>query len=79
MSRRPTRSFAAKDPLDLVKATRQPIDFGQRVVEVKAGPGAGLNAQPLVQRHGAVVAGADRDAVAIEQLGNVVGVNLARA
>ena len=57
----------------------QQVDFGRRVVEIEAGPRAGGDAEAVVERPGAVVAGADGDALLVEQLGDVVGVRLGRA
>ena len=59
-------------------STKQ-VDLGRRVVEIEAGPRAGGDAEPVVQRLRAVVAGADGDALLVEQLGDVVGVRLRRA
>ena len=58
-------------------STKQ-IDFGRRVVEIEARPRAGGDAEPVVQRLRAVVAGADRDALLVEQLGDVVRMRLRR-
>ncbi len=52
----------------------QEIDFGGRVVEVEAGAGAGGDSEAVVEGPGAVVAGADGDALLVEQLGDVVRV-----
>ena len=47
----------------------------RRRVDVEAGPGRGREVEPLVERHRAVVAGADRDADAVQDLGHVVRVD----
>ena len=44
----------------------QQIDFGGRVVEVEAGPGAGGDSEAVVEGPGAMVAGADGDALLVE-------------
>src|SRR4051812_37877859 len=53
----------------------QPFYFFQRVVQIETGPAAGGDFEFGVQRHGAVVAGADGYAAAIKHLSDVVGVN----
>ena len=62
--------------LNLADRVDQEIDLGRRVVEVEARPGAGGDAEPVVQRLRAMVAGADGDALLVEQLGHVVRVRL---
>ena len=53
------------------------IHFVARVVEIKAGAGRRVDAEFLVQRHRAMVAGADGDAVLVEKRGEIVRVNVA--
>ena len=72
-------ALGAEAVADLGDDFDQQVDFGRRVVEVEAGPGAGGDAEPVVERLGAVVAGADGDALLVEQLGDVVGVGFGRA
>ena len=62
----------AEEALHLVEALGQPIDVLAVGVNVEAGPRAGLLAEPLVERHRAVVAGTDGDRLAIEQRRDVV-------
>ena len=47
----------------------------RRRVDVERRAGRGREVEPLVERHRAVVAGADRDPVAVEDLGHVVRVD----
>ena len=72
-------ALGAEAVADLAEDFDQEVDFGRRVVEVEAGPGAGGDAEAVVQRLRAVVAGADGDALLVEQLGDVVGVRFGRA
>ena len=58
-----------------MEALDQAVDLLAGRVDAEAGAGGGGDAEPLHQRLGAVVAGADRDAVAVEDLGDVVGVD----
>src|SRR3954452_24538054 len=46
------------------------------IVQGKAGARRGRYSEPGVQRHRAVVAGANRDAVAVEQLSQVMGMRV---
>ena len=51
------------------------VNFLKCVVEVEAGPRAGIDPQTFVQRHGAMVPRADRHSLTIQQLGDVVRVH----
>ncbi len=51
------------------------IDFIKRVIKVKTRPGSGRYAKTLVQGHGAMMAGSDGNALAVEELGHVVGMD----
>ena len=64
-----------EDVLDLLEGLAEAVDLVQGVVEVEAGPARGRKPIAPVQRHGTVVPGADGDAVAVQQLGHVVGVD----
>ena len=61
---------------DLGEDFDQQVDFGRRVVEVETGPRAGRDPEAVVQGPSAMVAGADGDALQIEELGDVVRVGL---
>ena len=50
------------------------LDLVSRIVQVKAGPRGGRYSQPDMKRHRTVVPCADRDAVPVEELGQVVRV-----
>ena len=54
---------------------RQGVDLVRRVVQRERGPHGGRDAEPAVQRPGAVVADPDRDAVIVEHLPDVVRVH----
>ncbi len=69
-------ALGAEAVADLADDFDQQVDFGRRVVEVEAGPGAGGDAEAVVERPRAMVAGADGDALLVEQLGDVVRVGL---
>ena len=58
-----------------MEALDQAVDLLGRRVDAEAGAGGGGDAEAVHQRLGAVVAGAHRDAVAVEDLGDVVGVD----
>ena len=62
--------------LDLADRVDQQVDLGRRVVEIEARAGAGGDAEPIVQRLRAMVAGADGDAMLVEKLGHVVRMGL---
>src|SRR4029079_12873620 len=65
------------EPLaDLGPKVDQQGDLRGRGVEIKSGPGTGLNSQPVVKRPRAVVPSTTSDALEIEQLGYVVRVRL---
>ena len=64
-----------EDLARLVERVHQPVDVLARVVDVEAGARGRGHAQLAHQRLGAVVAGADADALAVAQLGDVVGVH----
>ena len=53
----------------------QAVDLLAGRVDAEAGAGRGGDAEAVHQQLGAVVAGADGDAVAVEDLGDVVGVD----
>ena len=55
----------------------QGVDVGLVVVDVQRRPGGGGHAELAHQRLGAVVAGPDADAVLVEHLGEVMGVEVA--
>src|SRR5713226_3310620 len=59
------------------QALHQQVDLVLGVVQVEAGAGRSGHAQLAHQRMAAVVAGADADALAIQDLGQVVGVHVA--
>ncbi len=59
----------------VLEAVDQAVDLLARRVDAEARAGGGGDAEPVHQRLGAVVAGAHRHAVAIEDLGDVVGVD----
>src|SRR5271166_882561 len=64
-----------EETLGVADPVREGIYLGVGVVHVERRPGAGLNPQRAVQRPGAVVAGAHRDAQLVEHLAHVVRVN----
>jgi hypothetical protein len=70
--RLPTAALGAEAVADVADRFDQEIDFGRRIVEIEAGSGAGRDAETVVQRLRAVVAGSDSDALLIEKLGDVV-------
>ncbi len=55
-----------ENTLDLLQRFAQLVDFFEGIVEVEAGPGGGAQAEVFVQRHGAMMAGADGHSVAIQ-------------
>ena len=65
----------ARRPPGVEQALDQAVDLLAGGVDAEAGAGRGGDAEALHQRLGAVVAGADGDAVAVEDLGDVVGVD----
>src|SRR4029079_10081699 len=69
---RPPRLRAVEYPPDLVEAACQLVDVVGRRVDAEAGPGRRGQIEPLVERHRAVMAGPHRDAVAVEDLGDLV-------
>ena len=68
-------SVQLEDSPDVVEALDQAVDLLAGVVDGEAGPGGRGDAEAVHEQLGAVVAGADRDAVAVEDLGDVVGVD----
>jgi predicted enzyme related to lactoylglutathione lyase len=58
-----------------VEAVDETVDFLGGGVDAEAGAGGGGDAEAVHQRLGAVVAGADGDAVAVEDLRDVVSVD----
>ena len=61
--------------LGVVRPLDQRVDLARRRVEVRRGTGGALHAEARVRRLGAVVAGADGDPPAVEQLRDVVRVH----
>src|SRR3954452_13939213 len=72
----PGRSSCVDLP-DAADGRGEPVDVLGRVVEVEARAVRGGDAELAHQRLAAVVAGADADAVEVEELGDVVGMHLA--
>src|SRR3954469_8437246 len=70
----PGRSSCVDLP-DAADGRGEPVDVLGRVVEVEARAVRGGDAELAHQRLAAVVAGADADAVEVEELGDVVRVN----
>ena len=68
--------FRRKTDLAISSAGAEDVDFCERVIEIKARASAGVDSQPAVQRHRAMMSGADRNPFAIEQLSDVVGMEL---
>ena len=66
---------SAKDRAGPLDRRSQTLDFLERVVEVKAGPATGDNLQPIMKWHGTMMAGTNGHALAVERLGQVMGVN----
>src|SRR5712691_5978947 len=62
--------------LDGVEALDEAVDFVGDRVEVEAGAVGGGDAEPGHQRLAAVVSGANRDALPVEDLGDVVGMDV---
>ena len=60
----------------MLQAVGQAVDVVAVGVDVEAGARRGRLAEPLVERLRAVVAGADRDRLAVEQRGHVVGMGV---
>ena len=58
----------------LVKGAHELIDVVATVVDRQRGACGGLHAEALHQRHGAVVAGADRHSVLVQDAAQVMGV-----
>src|SRR4051812_31397822 len=73
---RPSAALGAEALANSSHHVDQQLDFGERVVEVEARAGAGGDLEPVVERPGAMVAGADGDSLLVEELGDVVGVRL---
>src|SRR5207253_10769849 len=65
----------AEELLGVPDPVRQGVYLVVGVVHVEGGPGAGLHAQRPVQRPGAVVPGAHRDAELVEYLPHAVRVD----
>src|SRR6476659_4062149 len=65
--------------LEVLLGVLQPLDervyLGRSRVQVRRHPGRALHAEPLVGRLGAVVAGPDRDAAAVQHLADVLRVH----
>jgi hypothetical protein len=70
-------TLGAETLLNLSDYVGEELNLSRRVVEIETGPAAGSDAKPVVERIGAVVSGADCDAMLIEHLGDIVGVNRA--
>src|SRR5436190_11154776 len=68
-------STAAEHTFRIAQGLAQCVDFHWRVIEIEAGTAGGGNAKSLMQRHGTMVSCANGNAVAIEQLSNVVSVD----
>ena len=64
-----------EDAADVEQRVDQAVDLVAGVVDGEARPGRGRHAEPLHQHLGAVVPGPYGDAVAVEDLGDVVGVD----
>src|SRR3989442_788075 len=77
-SKRPigATSGRAEEFLRLPQPLDERVDVVAGVVEVQRRTRAGGHAEALVQRLGAVMAGAHRDAVSVEHLADVVRVDL---
>ena len=65
-----------KDPLGGIQGWPKLLDFGEGVVEIEAGPGGRPQVVVLVQGHGTMMPGANSNAGAVEDFGQVVGVDL---
>jgi hypothetical protein len=61
----------------LSEGVGQRVDIRFIVIEVQRRPRRGCHAQPTHERLGAVVPGSDADALLIEDLGQVVGMDIA--
>src|SRR6185436_3181165 len=68
-------SVEPEDTPGVEQPVDQAIDLLGRRVDPEARSGGRDDPEPVHQRLGAVVAGADGDAVAVEDLGDVVGVD----
>src|SRR6476469_4937149 len=68
-------SHGAEEPLRVPDAGDQRVHLVTGRVQVERGPGAGLHAQPAVQRPGAMMAGPDRDTQFVQHLADVVRVH----
>src|SRR4051794_4993689 len=68
-------SVELEDSPDVVERLHQPVDLLARVVDGEARPGGRRHPEPIHQDLRAVVAGANADRVAVEDLGDVVAVN----
>src|SRR5512138_2521242 len=75
MTSRYRSSMLSKDLLDLVDAFDQRIDFALRAIEIEAGTRRRRDAELLMQRLRAMVPGAHRDPVAVEDLRHIVRVD----
>src|SRR5580704_6233521 len=71
----PGLARGTEETLGVADPVSQLVYLGVRVVHVERRPGAGLHAQLAVQRPGAVMPGAHRDAQLIEHLAHVVRVD----
>ena len=67
---------AVEDAVGDPEGVDQAVDVGFGVVDVEAGAGGGDDAEAGHQWLGAVVAGPDRDVLAVEDAGDVVGVDV---
>src|SRR5581483_2108109 len=73
--RRTAGTSAGEEPDDLPEAGGEGVDVLGRREDREARPGRRRDVEPLVERHRAVVAGPDADPEAVEDLGDVVGVD----
>ena len=69
-------ALGAEAIADLCENFDQEVDFGGGVVEVETGPGTGRDSEAVVEGPSAMVAGADGDALQVEELRDVVRVRL---
>src|SRR5687767_4759996 len=69
-------AFGPESLANVADNLNQQVHFGRRVVEIETGPCAGGNSQPVVERPGVVMAGADGNSLQIQKLGHVVCVRL---
>src|SRR5690348_14790265 len=66
-----TESFA-----DICHDLDQQIDLGRSVVDIEAGPSAGSDGKPIVQRPRAVVTSSHGNALLVQKLGDIMRVRL---